>query len=89
MMKNRGVVAIMSDLVDETDRLGRGLGQMSILRQDVMLFHMEDVIERDFLDLPAGVKTDRENGHMVRDFINFLKGKHHNAFVMFSRTFTL
>lgn len=47
-IKQRGVVIIVSDFVDETDRLGLGLGQMSFAGQDVLLFHIEDPLERDF-----------------------------------------
>jgi uncharacterized protein (DUF58 family) len=47
-LKQRGLVVVISDLVDETDRLGLGLGQMSFLGQDVILLHVEDPVERDF-----------------------------------------
>ena len=47
-VKRRGLVVVLSDLVSETDRLGLGLGQMSFLGQDVVVFHVEDPIERDF-----------------------------------------
>jgi uncharacterized protein (DUF58 family) len=47
-IKQKGLVVIVSDLIDETDRLGMGLGQMSFLGQDVIIFHVEDPVERDF-----------------------------------------
>ncbi len=47
-IKQKGLVVIISDLVDETGRLGLGLGQMSFLGQDVILLHVEDPAERDF-----------------------------------------
>ena len=47
-VKQRGLIVVVSDLVDETDRLASGLGQMSFLGQDVILFHIEDPVERDF-----------------------------------------
>jgi uncharacterized protein (DUF58 family) len=47
-LKRRGVVVLLSDFVDETDRLASALGQMSFLGQDVILFHVEDPVERDF-----------------------------------------
>lgn len=47
-LKQRGLVVVVSDLVDDTDELGSGLGQMSFLGQDVILFHVEDPVERDF-----------------------------------------
>jgi uncharacterized protein (DUF58 family) len=53
-LKCRGLVLIVSDLISETDKLGLGLGQMSFLGQDVVIFHVEDPIERDF---PFGGQT--------------------------------
>jgi uncharacterized protein (DUF58 family) len=47
-VKQKGMVVVLSDLVDETDRLGLGLGQMSFLGQDVIIFHVEDPAEREF-----------------------------------------
>jgi len=47
-LKQRGLIVVVSDFVDETDQLGSGLGQMSFLGQDVVLFHVEDPVERDF-----------------------------------------
>jgi uncharacterized protein (DUF58 family) len=47
-LKQRGLVVIVSDMVDETGEMGMGLGQMSFLGQDVILFHVEDPAERDF-----------------------------------------
>jgi len=46
--KQRGLVVIVSDLVSETDRLGQSLGQLSFLGQDVVIFRVEDPVERDF-----------------------------------------
>ncbi|HLX63647.1 MAG TPA: DUF58 domain-containing protein [Planctomycetota bacterium] len=47
-LKQAGLVLIVSDCVDDTDRLGLGFGQMSFAGQDVVLFHIEDPAERDF-----------------------------------------
>jgi len=47
-LKQRGLVVIVSDMVDETGEMGMGLGQMSFLGQDVILFHVEDPAEREF-----------------------------------------
>ena len=47
-LRQRGLVVVVSDFVDETDDLGMGLGQMSFLGQDVILFHVEDPVEREF-----------------------------------------
>ena len=47
-IKHRGLVVVVSDFVDDTDRFGDALGQMSFLGQDVILFHVEDPVEREF-----------------------------------------
>lgn len=47
-LKHRGLVVVVSDFVADTDRFGEGLGQMSFLGQDVVLFHVEDPAEREF-----------------------------------------
>jgi uncharacterized protein (DUF58 family) len=60
-MKRKGVVVIMSDLVDEPDDMGRGLGQMSFMGQDLILFHMEDASERDFPFLGQTIFRGLEN----------------------------
>lgn len=47
-MKNKGIVIIISDFVDESPLLSKGLGQVSFLGHDAILFHIEDPVERDF-----------------------------------------
>ena len=39
---------VVSDLVDQTDSLALGIGQISFRKQDLALFHIEDPAERDF-----------------------------------------
>jgi len=46
--RQRGLIVVLSDFVAETDRLGLGLGQMSFRGHDVLLFRLEDPVERDF-----------------------------------------
>lgn len=47
-IRRKGLVAIVSDFVDDLDELGLSLGQLSFAGQDVILFHVEDPVERDF-----------------------------------------
>ncbi len=47
-LKLSGMVIVVSDLIDNSEKLGMGLGQMSFTGQDVVLFHVEDPAERDF-----------------------------------------
>src|SRR5262245_35730640 len=48
MLKSSGLVFIVSDFVDDWEKLGMGLGQLSFSGQDVVLLHVEDPVERDF-----------------------------------------
>ena len=47
-LKQRSLVVVVSDFVADTDDLGLALGQLSFGGHDVILFHVEDPIERDF-----------------------------------------
>jgi uncharacterized protein (DUF58 family) len=47
-LKNAGMVLIVSDFVDNVEKLSMGMGQLSFAGQDVVLFHVEDPVERDF-----------------------------------------
>ncbi len=47
-LKQRGKVLIVSDFVDESEKFGMGMGRMSFSGQDVVFYHIEDPIERDF-----------------------------------------
>ncbi len=47
-IKSKGIVIMISDFVDDVDKLGLGLGQVSFLGQDGILFYIEDPVERDF-----------------------------------------
>ena len=47
-VKSKGIVVVISDFVDDIEKLGLGLGQISFLGQDSILFHIEDPVERDF-----------------------------------------
>ncbi len=47
-LKQAGLVLIVSDCVDDTERFGLGLGQMSFAGQDMVILRIEDPAERDF-----------------------------------------
>jgi uncharacterized protein (DUF58 family) len=47
-LKQRGLVVIVSDFIDDVERLALALGQLSFGGQDVVLFRVEDPIERTF-----------------------------------------
>jgi uncharacterized protein (DUF58 family) len=47
-LKRRGIVVIVSDFLSDMEQLTLGLGQLSFMGQDVLLFLVEDPVERDF-----------------------------------------
>jgi uncharacterized protein (DUF58 family) len=47
-LKRKGLIVVISDFVDDLESLGLALGQLSFAGQDVILFHIEDPVERDF-----------------------------------------
>ena len=47
-LSQRGLVVIVSDFLTDTEDLARALGQFSFSGQDVICFHVEDAVERDF-----------------------------------------
>ena len=47
-LKRKGLVIVISDFIDDVEQLGLSLGQLSFARQDAILFHIEDPIEREF-----------------------------------------
>ncbi len=47
-ISQKGLVVIISDFIDDVDRLSLALGQLSFLGQDAVLFQIEDPVERDF-----------------------------------------
>ena len=48
LMTKAGIVIIISDFIDDLDKLSLALGQMNFIGHDVILFHVEDPLERDF-----------------------------------------
>ncbi len=47
-LRRRGVVLLISDLLDDTDRFARGLDQLRHRKQDVIVFHVLDHNEIEF-----------------------------------------
>ncbi len=71
LAKHRGIVIVLSDLVDKTDGIARGLQQLKHRGHEVVVFHILDPWERSlpregrirFADLegPAEITTDVES----------------------------
>jgi uncharacterized protein (DUF58 family) len=47
-LKRRSLLVVFSDFLTNTDELSLGLGQVSFGEHDLLLFHVEDPLERDF-----------------------------------------
>ncbi|MDA0837621.1 MAG: DUF58 domain-containing protein [Planctomycetota bacterium] len=60
-LKQRGLVVVISDFIDDTDDLGLSLGQLSSQGQDVILFHVEDPVEREFPFVGQSILSGLEN----------------------------
>ncbi len=47
-IKRRSLVIVVSDFITDTEKLSLGIGQMSFGQHDMVFFHVEDPLERDF-----------------------------------------
>jgi len=47
-LKRRSLLVVFSDFLTDTSELALGLGQVSFGEHDLLLFHVEDPLERDF-----------------------------------------
>lgn len=61
-LKRRGLVMLVSDLLDDEDSILRGLRHFRRVGHEVIVFHVLDPAERDFGRLKAGAFQDLESG---------------------------
>ena len=61
-IKRRGLVIIMSDLLDEADKIISGLKHCRYNKHDVIVFHILDPRERDFAFPREAIFRDMETG---------------------------
>lgn len=61
-IKRRGLVIIMSDLLDETERIISGLKHFRYNKHEVIVFHILDPRERDFAFPREAIFKDMETG---------------------------
>jgi uncharacterized protein (DUF58 family) len=67
-VKGKGIAVVISDFVEDQGTLTKGLGQMSYLGHDVVLFHVEDPVERDFPFLGQTIfRGLEEDGRLLCD----------------------
>jgi len=64
-IKRRGLVIIMSDLLDEADKIISGLKHFRYNKHDVIVFHILDPRERDFAFPREAIFRDMETGEEV------------------------
>ncbi|MEX1097480.1 MAG: DUF58 domain-containing protein [Planctomycetales bacterium] len=60
-LKRRSLIIVISDFITDLDRLGLGLGQISFGGHDMVLFHVEDPLERDFHFAGQTIFIGKEN----------------------------
>ena len=93
-IKKKGVVVIISDFIDDIEKLGFSLGQVSSLGQDGILLHIEDPIERDFpftgQTILRGLEQEGKLLCDPRDLRNIYlreRAKHHQQIMEFCMKF--
>ncbi len=64
-IKRRGLVIIMSDLLDESDKIISGLKHFRYNKHEVIVFHILDPRERDFAFPQEAIFKDMETGEEV------------------------
>ena len=66
MLKRRGLIIIISDLMDEPDNVIKGLAHFKQRRHDVIVFHVLDDYELNFPFEKVGEFLDMETGERIR-----------------------
>ena len=66
MLKRRGLIVIISDLMDESDKVVKGLAHFKQRRHDVIVFHVLDDYELNFPFEKVGEFLDMETGERIR-----------------------
>ncbi|NLX07686.1 MAG: DUF58 domain-containing protein [Phycisphaerae bacterium] len=76
MSHRRGLVILISDLLDDQDEIGKGLAHLKYLNHDVIIFHTLDPQER-FLDYEGLIEfVDVESRDRLRTFPASLKDEY-------------
>jgi uncharacterized protein (DUF58 family) len=82
-IKRRALIIIISDLVDDTDRITNGLKHLRHRNHEVIVFHLLDPRERDlafdretvFVDLETGARVATEPWQIAREYREKLEAK--------------
>ncbi|HPM36804.1 MAG TPA: DUF58 domain-containing protein [candidate division Zixibacteria bacterium] len=83
-IKRRGLVIILSDLIDEADKLISGLKHFRYNNHEVIVFHILDPRERDFAFPREAVFKDMETGEELTTLPYQIKKDYAKAVAAFS-----
>jgi len=83
-IKRRGLVIIMSDLLDDADRIISGLKHFRYNRHEVIVFHILDPRERDFAFPREAAFKDMETGEQITTLPYQMKKEYARAVDAFS-----
>jgi len=87
MLKRRGLIVIISDLMDEPDSVIKGLAHFKQRRHDVIVFHVLDDYELNFPFEKVGEFLDMETGERVRVAPKEIKEEYTKEFTEFLETY--
>ncbi len=83
-IKRRGLVIILSDLLDEADKIISGLKHFRYNKHEVIVFHILDPRERDFAFPSEAIFKDMETGEELTTLPFQIKGHYARAVSDFS-----
>ncbi|MCH7690626.1 MAG: DUF58 domain-containing protein [candidate division Zixibacteria bacterium] len=83
-IKRRGLVIILSDLLDEADKIISGLKHFRYNKHEVIVFHILDPRERDFAFPSEAIFKDMETGEELTTLPYQIKGHYARAVSDFS-----
>ncbi|HSH00332.1 MAG TPA: VWA domain-containing protein, partial [candidate division Zixibacteria bacterium] len=88
-IKRRGLVVLISDLLDDPEEIVSGLRHFRHNRHEVIVFHVVDPRERDFSFTEEAVFKDMETGEEITTLPWQIKKSYSKAFVDFSNYISL
>ncbi len=85
-IKRRGLVIVMSDLLDEAEKIISGLKHFRYNQHEVIVFHILDPRERDFAFPREAIFKDMETGEEMTTLPYQIKGDFSKAVTGFANT---
>ena len=87
MLKRRGLIIIISDLIDDADKVIKGLAHFRQKRHDVIVFHVMDDWELNFPFEKVGEFLDMETGEKIRVAPKEIKEEYNKEITKFLETY--